>query len=162
MYLSRFTERVNLVMRGDDIYSSMSDYLADRVVANRRVQLRTHCELRAVSGAQFLEKVTLEDNRTRQQIEEPSGGVFVFIGAIPVTDFLGADVARNSAGFVLTGSDVPKEAWKRPDRSPFSLESSVPGILVAGDCRQGSTKRVAFAVGDGALAVTCLHELFGT
>jgi thioredoxin reductase (NADPH) len=149
-------------MRGDDIYSSMSDYLADRVVANRRVQLRTHCELRAASGAQFLEKVSLEDNRTKQQTDEASGGVFVFIGAIPVTDFLAVDVARNSAGFVLTGSDVPKDAWKRTDRSPFFLESSVPGILVAGDCRQGSTKRVAFAVGDGALAVTCLHELFGT
>jgi len=162
MYLSRFTERVNLVMRGNDIYSSMSDYLADRVVANRRIQLRTHCELRSVSGAQFLENVTLEDNRTSQLTEEPSGGVFVFIGAIPVTDFLGVDIARNSTGFVLTGSDVPKEAWKRNDRNPFPLESSVPGILVAGDCRQGSTKRVAFAVGDGALAVTCLHELFGT
>ena len=162
MYLSRFTERVNLVMRGDNLYSSMSDYLADRIVANRRVQLRAHCELRSVSGGRLLERVTLEDNRTGQQTEEPSGGVFVFIGAVPVTDFLSANVARNRTGFVLIGSDIPEGEWKRTDRGPFPLESSVPGILVAGDCRQGSTKRVAFAVGDGALAVTCLHELFGT
>jgi len=162
MFLSRFTDQVNLIVRGENIYASMSDYLADRIVANRRVQVRPHSELRAVAGQRVLNQVTLEDNRTGRQTDEPSGGVFVFIGAVPVTDFLAPEVARDRAGFVLTGGNIPAGAWPRVERGPLPLESTVPGILAAGDCRHGTTKRVAFAVGDGALAVTCLHELFGT
>jgi thioredoxin reductase (NADPH) len=162
MFLSRFTAQVNLIVRGDNLYASMSDYLADRIVANRHVQVRLHGELRGVTGRNLLERVTLEDNRTGQQSEEPSGGVFIFIGAVPATQFLGPEIARDQAGYVLTGSNLPAGAWPAGGRGPLPLELSVPGILAAGDCRHGSTKRVAFAVGDGAFAVTCLHELFGT
>jgi thioredoxin reductase (NADPH) len=162
MYLSKFTDRVNLIVRGDDLYSSMSDYLADRVACNSRVQVRLHSELRKVRGTQSLEAVTIEETKGRVLSEEASGGVFVFIGAIPATGFLGTEVARDPDGFILTGADIPASAWPRTDRPPLPLETSVPGLLAAGDCRAASTKRVAFAIGDGALAVTCLHELFGT
>lgn len=162
MYLSRFTDQVNLVVRGDSLYASMSDYLADRIMVNARVKLRLRCELRAVSGIRAVERVTLEDTAKGVRHDEASGGVFVFIGAVPVTRFLGEEVARDGAGFLLTGSGLPAGKWPRADRVPLPLETSVPGLLAAGDCRAGSTKRVAFAIGDGALAVTCLHELFGT
>jgi len=162
MYLSQFTDRVNLIVRGNDIYSSMSDYLADRIVSNPRVQLRLHSQLRRVRGAQSLAAVMIEDTTSHILSEETSGGVFVFIGAIPATGFLGSEVARDPDGFIRTGANIPPGAWPRADRQPLPLETSMPGLLAAGDCRVASTKRVAFAVGDGALAVTCLHQLFGT
>ncbi len=163
MYLSRFADCVNLVVRGGNIYDSMSDYLADRIVANTRVRLRLRTELRAVHGeAHTLRAVTLENTAEGTCHEEPSGGVFVFIGATPATRFLPPEVARDEHGFLLTGADVPAPRWPRADRAPLPLETSVPGVLAAGDCRAASTKRVAAAVGDGALAVTCLHDLFGT
>lgn len=162
MYLSQFTDQVNLVVRGKDIYSSMSDYLADRIVSNPSVRLRLSSELRKASGTHSLETVTIEETTSCIQSEETSGGVFVFIGAIPATGFLGAKVARDPEGFIFTGANIPSGVWSRTDRQPLPLETSVPGLLAAGDCRVASTKRVAFAIGDGALAVTCLHELFGT
>ncbi len=163
MYLSRFARCVNLVVRGGNIYDSMSDYLADRVVANPRVHLRLRTELRAVDGeAHALRTVTLEDTARATRHTEPSGGVFVFIGATPATRFLPPEVARDDHGFLFTGPDIPAGLWPLTERAPLPLETSVPGLLAAGDCRATSTKRVAAAVGDGALAVTCLHELFGT
>jgi thioredoxin reductase (NADPH) len=160
MYLSQFTDRVDLIVRGEDIYSSMSDYLADRIVSNPKVRVRLRCELRKVGGARLLETVTIEETASGARSEEVSGGVFVFIGAVPATGFLGTEVARDPDGFIYTGVNVPPEAWPLADRQPLPLETSVPGLLAAGDCRVASTKRVAFAVGDGALAVTCLHDLF--
>jgi len=160
MYLSQFTERVDLIVRGGDIYSSMSDYLADRIVSNPKVRVRRRCELRKVGGVRLLETATIEETTSGVQSEEVSGGVFVFIGAVPATGFLGMEVARDPDGFIYTGVNVPPGAWPRTDRQPLPLETSVPGLLAAGDCRVASTKRVAFAVGDGALAVTCLHDLF--
>jgi thioredoxin reductase (NADPH) len=163
MYLSQFTAQVNLVVRGGAIHDSMSDYLADRVVANPRVHLRLRHELREVRGeGGALRTVTLEDTARGSRHEEASGGVFVFIGATPATRFLPPAVARDQHGFLLTGADLPGHSWPLTERPPLSLETSVPGLLAAGDCRGASTKRVAFAVGDGALAVTCLHDLFGT
>jgi thioredoxin reductase (NADPH) len=160
MYLSQFADRVDLIVRGEDIYSSMSDYLADRIVSNPKVRVRLRCELRKVGGARLLETVTIEETATGARSEEVSGGVFVFIGAVPATGFLGKEVARDPDGFIYTGVNIPPGAWPRTDRAPLPLETSVPGLLAAGDCRVASTKRVAFAVGDGALAVTCLHDLF--
>ena len=89
-------------------------------------------------------------------------GVFIFIGAKPRTDFLPAELARDDKGFALTGSAVAKlESWKE-QRLPEALETSLPGVFASGDCRSGTTKRVAFAIGDGALAVSCVHNLLGT
>jgi len=94
---------------------------------------------------------------------EESSGIFIFIGASPCTDFLGDAILKDGKGFVITGSDVVSAGkWPLNSRRPEPLETSCPGVFVAGDCRSRTTKRVAFAVGDGAFAVTCVHEILGT
>jgi thioredoxin reductase (NADPH) len=107
--------------------------------------------------------VHLENTATGETVVEESCGIFIFIGATPCTDFLGDSITKDEKGFVVTGHDlVELGKWPLPDRAPQPLETSCPGIFVAGDCRSRTTKRVAFAVGDGALAVTCVHDLLGT
>jgi thioredoxin reductase (NADPH) len=163
MYLSKFSEKVSLVVRGGDLRKTMSSYLSERVESNPRISVRLHTELRAVEGTACLEKVHVENTSTGQTTIEESCGVFIFIGANPCTDFLGDEVLKDDKGFVVTGSDLLASGkWPLPDRAPQPLETSCPGIFVAGDCRSRTTKRVAFAVGDGALAVTCVHDLLGT
>jgi thioredoxin reductase (NADPH) len=91
------------------------------------------------------------------------GKRFRFIGAAPCTDFLGDRISKDEKGFLIAGAElVAKGTWPDPNRLPHALETSCPGIFAAGDCRSGTTKRVASAVGDGALAVTCVHDLLGT
>jgi thioredoxin reductase (NADPH) len=104
--------------------------------------------------------MALRNNATKAERRVPCAAVFVFIGAEPSAEWLPADIARDANGYVLTGTDVVRSgAWPRGDRDPCPLETTVPGILAAGDIRSGSTKRVGFAVGDGSLAVTCAHRL---
>ena len=163
MFLSRFNANVNLVVRGGDLRKSMSSYLAERVEANSRVHVRLHSELRAVAGADSLEQVSIENVATSETMVEDSCAVFIFIGAAPRTDFLGDKISKDQKGFLITGAElIAKGAWPDPNRLPGALETSCPGIFAAGDCRSGTTKRVASAVGDGALAVTCVHDLLGT
>jgi len=163
MYLSKFSEKVNLVVRGQDLRKNMSTYLAERVESNPRITIRLHTELRAVEGTTSLKKVHLEDTATGQTTREESCGAFIFIGATPCTDFLSDAILKDDKGFIVTGHElVTSGKWPSPERGPQLLETSCPGIFVAGDCRSGTTKRVAFAVGDGALAVTCVHDFLGT
>jgi len=163
MYLSRFSDRVQLVVRGGDLRKSMSSYLSERVEANPRIRLRFYHELRAVEGIDCLEKVHLEDTATGEFSVEDSAGIFIFIGATPCTAFLGDQLCKDPQGFLLTGADTAAcGAWPLTTRQPCTLETSVPGVFVAGDCRARTAKRVAFAVGDGALAVNCVHDLLGT
>lgn len=162
MFLSKFSPEVNLVVRGGSLQKSMSSYLSERVEANGRIRVRLHTEARAVAGGECLETLTLENTATGERTTEASGGMFVFIGASPCTDFLGGGIGRDDKGFVLAGAQAAASgAWKLA-RPPGALETTCPGIFVAGDCRSRTTKRVAFAVGDGALAVTCVHDLLGT
>jgi thioredoxin reductase (NADPH) len=163
MYLSKFSEKVNLVVRGGDLRKSMSSYLAERVESNPRVNIRLQTELREVEGTSSLEKVRLENTSTGQTTLEESCGAFIFIGANPCTGFLGDEVLKDDKGFVVTGCELAASGkWPLQNRAPHPLETSCPGVFVAGDCRSRTTKRVAFAVGDGALAVTCVHDLLGT
>jgi thioredoxin reductase (NADPH) len=163
MYLSKFSEKVNLVVRGGDLRKTMSTYLSERVESNPRINVRLNTELRVVEGTASLEKVHLEDTAAGQTTIEESCGVFIFIGANPCTGFLGESVLKDEKGFVVTGNELLASGkWPLRDRAPQPLETSCPGIFVAGDCRSRTTKRVAFAVGDGALAVTCVHDMLGT
>jgi len=163
MYLSKFSGNVNLVVRGGNLRKNMSTYLAERVESNPRVNIRLHTELRELEGTSCLEKVHLENTSTGETSVEESCGVFIFIGANPCTDFLGDEVLKDDKGFVVTGTELAASGkWPLRDRAPGALETSCPGIFVAGDCRSRTTKRVAFAVGDGAFAVTCVHDLLGT
>ncbi|MGB8355902.1 MAG: FAD-dependent oxidoreductase [Chthoniobacteraceae bacterium] len=163
MFLSKHNAHINLIVRGGDLRKSMSSYLSERVDANPRITVRLHSELRALKGVDMLEKVTIENTSTGETSEDDSCGVFVFIGATPCTDFLGDDVCKDERGFLKTGADVVAcGKWPSKTRLPCILETSVPGIFAAGDCRSGTTKRVAFSVGDGSLAVNCVHDFLGT
>jgi thioredoxin reductase (NADPH) len=163
MFLSRFNAKVNLVVRGGDLRKSMSSYLAERVEANPRIFVRLRSELRAVRGVDSLEQVIIEDIAKSETTVEESCAVFIFVGATPCTGFLDDRISKDGKGFVITGAElITNETWPDPNRMPQPLETSRPGIFAAGDCRSGTTKRVAFAVGDGALAVTCVHAFLGT
>lgn len=162
MFLSQFAAEVNLIIRGDDLTKSMSSYLSDRVLLNDNIKIRKHTEVVDVAGENRLERVSLKNNQTNETVTEDSSGLFIFIGASPYTDFLDDKIAKDEKGFVLAGPQVMQANRWSEERSPCALESSSPGLFTSGDCRSGTTKRVAFAIGDGALAVTCVHEYLGT
>jgi thioredoxin reductase (NADPH) len=162
VYFSRYASKVTLTVRGDSLERSMSHYLIEQIREIERIEVRTCTEVVACQGDGHLEQVTLRN--TVQSTEECVGAshVFVFIGAAPLTEWLPDDVARDTAGFVLTGTDLLEDG-RRPtawglDRDPYPLESSIPGVFVAGDVRSTSVKRVASAVGEGAMAVTLVHR----
>src|SRR6516225_5852686 len=139
---------------------SMSEYLAERIRAASNVVIHEQTEIDALHGGRYLEAIRLRNNLTGAATQLPCAAVFVFIGAEPAAEWLPAEIARDAKGFVLTGADVlPSGLWPRSDREPCPLETSVPGVLAAGDLRAGSVKRVGFAVGDGSLAVAFAHRL---
>ncbi len=138
----------------------MSEYLVARIRAAANVVVHEQTEIEALHGDSHLEAIRLRNNLTGAATQLPCAAVFVFIGADPAAEWLPAEIARDAKGFVLTGTDVMATGlWPRSDREPCPLETSVPGVLAAGDIRAGSVKRVGFAVGDGSLAVTCAHRL---
>jgi thioredoxin reductase (NADPH) len=162
MYFSRFAKKVTLLVRGDSLESSMSYYLIQQLQQKDNVTVRTRCEVVGAEGQGHLQAITICDGKNGMTATVECGYLFVFIGAEPRTDWLGDTVARDERGFVYTGPDLltngtrPK-GWDR-DRDPFYLECSVPGIFAAGDVRANSVKRVASAVGEGAMAVTLVHR----
>jgi thioredoxin reductase (NADPH) len=138
----------------------MSDYLAQRIRATANIVVHEHTQIEAVHGDRIPEAIVLRNNVTKSEQQVPCSAVFVFIGAEPSAEWLPIEIARDANGYVLTGTDVARSGlWPRRDRDPCPLETTVPGILAAGDIRSGTVKRVGFAVGDGSLAVTCAHRL---
>src|SRR5208337_2207581 len=126
------------------------------------VQLWTHAEVIAVHGDTHLEEISVACSDTNTVERVPASAMLIYIGALPRTDWLDRTVARDERGFVLAGPDLLKDgklpAGWNVDRAPFLLESSVPGVFVVGDVRHGSIKRVASAVGEGAIAVQFIHR----
>jgi thioredoxin reductase (NADPH) len=141
----------------------MSDYLVGRIRGTPNIKLHEGTQITAVHGDRRLDRITLTTvapGGAKTETGLPISAVFVFIGAEPGCQWLPAGVARDSLGYILTGVDALKSGqWPLKDREPCPLETTIPGILAAGDIRAGSTKRVGFAVGDGSLAVTCVHKL---
>ncbi len=146
----------------------MSDYLVGRIRAKPNIAVHEGVEISDVHGERRLESVTLRafnPNGAAATTAEPSetlpiAATFVFIGADPGCSWLPETLARDHLGYILTGIDALRSGrWPLKDRDPCPLETTIPGILAAGDIRAGSTKRVGFAVGDGSLAVTCVHKL---
>jgi thioredoxin reductase (NADPH) len=153
------SRKVHLLVRRT-LGPSMSEYLVGRIRAAPNVVVHEQTEITALHGDRLLEAIRLRNNVTGAAAQLPCAAVFVFIGAEPAAEWLPAEIARDAKGFVLTGSDVIASGlWPRSDREPCKLETSVPGVLAAGDIRAGSVKRVGFAVGDGSLAVACAHQL---
>ncbi|GAA0355109.1 FAD-dependent oxidoreductase [Actinoallomurus spadix] len=162
VFFSHHARSVTLLVRGPNLERSMSHYLIEQLrdLPNVRVRVRTTVE--AVDGDEHLERVTLRDADTGRTETMATNHLFVFIGAAPRTEWLGETIARDAHGFVCTGPDLLSEG-RRPagwtlDRDPLYLESSVPGVFVAGDVRSQSVKRVASAVGEGAMAVALVHR----
>ena len=163
--LARYAKRVTLVVRGPSLEASMSQYLIERITADPAIEVRFHTEVAAAHGDGHLESVSLAERGTGRTDEVPTSWLFVFIGASPRTDWLGNDVVRDEHGFVVTGQDlaVIDAARRWPlARSPFALETSVPGVFAAGDVRRDSMKRVASAVGEGAMAIYHVHRYLAT
>ncbi len=157
MFLSQFAQKVSLIVRGDNLQKSMSSYLSRRISANEKIQIRYCTEVASIEGVEHIRAVSLRDAEGRET-RETTAGLFVFIGAKPRTDFLPSSLAKDKNGFLLTGAAAAAlPAWQE-DRPPCALETSLPGVFAAGDCRSNTTKRVAFAIGDGAHAVTCVHD----
>jgi len=153
------SRQVHLLVRRT-LGPGMSEYLTERIRAAPNVVVHEHTEIESLHGGRHLEAIRLRNKHTGAAAPQPCAAVFVFIGAEPAAEWLPAEIARDAKGFVLTGSDVVASGlWPRPDRQPCPLETSVPGVLAAGDMRAGSVKRVGFAVGDGSLAVACAHRL---
>jgi thioredoxin reductase (NADPH) len=159
MFLSQTASEVSLLVRGSDL-RKMSSYLSERLLANNKVRIRYRTEVVGVEGVEHISALHIREPDGNVKTEFTSG-LFVFIGAKPRTDFLPASLARNEKGFLLTGPEVARlPAWREP-RPPCTVETSLPGVFAAGDCRNGTPKRVAFAIGDGAAAVTSVHNFFG-
>jgi thioredoxin reductase (NADPH) len=161
--LSRFAKRVVLVVRGADLGASMSSYLVSRIEASPSIEVRLRSQVVAARGDGHLESLTLADRDSGATEAVPTSWLFVFIGAAPRTDWLGAAVARDEHGFVLTGPErlAGLGPWPLP-RPPYALETSVPGVFAAGDVRLDSMKRVASAVGEGSMAVQLVHRYLAT
>jgi thioredoxin reductase (NADPH) len=153
--------RVSMVVRGDSIEGSMSHYLVERIRAEPNLEVRLNATVVEAHGDDLLQGVTIDEAGARTRLE--TSGLFVFVGAAPNTGWLGGLVARGAHGFVLSGPqvsrsrDAGRKRWPL-ERDPYLLETSVPGVFVAGDVREQSVKRVASAVGEGAMAVSFIHQ----
>jgi len=162
MNFAKFAERVVILVRGDSLASTMSQYLIDQIKEMPNIQLWAHASVSEVHGDTHLEEISILCSDTNKMERVPANSMFIFIGALPRTDWLGSLVERDERGFLLTGPDLVRDGqhpkgWAL-DRDPFLLETNVPGIFAVGDVRHGSVKRVASGVGEGSVAVQFIHQ----
>jgi thioredoxin reductase (NADPH) len=158
LHLSRYAERVNLLVRGDSLAASMSHYLVDQLDAAENVELRLCTDVTGGSGDPRLEALTLRDRNTGETETVQAAALFVLIGARPNTDWLPEAVARDDYGYVLTGSDIGPDAGWLLERPPRTFETTLPGVFAVGDVNHASIARVASAVGDGSAVIKQVHE----
>ena len=161
MNFSRYAKRVTMLVRGESLGATMSQYLIDDIAQTSNIQLEFGATLVAVNGEEKLETISISC-RSGTVETVPAGSVFIFIGAAPRTEWLDGFLERDDHGFILTGPDLPRHD-KRPrgwplERDPFLLETSVPGVFAVGDVRHGSIKRVASSVGEGSIAIQFVHR----
>jgi len=165
VFFSRTARSVTIVVRGDSLERSMSQYLIAQLQQLPNIRVRTNSEVVGAKGNDHLERVRIADGKAGTEEEVETSWLFVFIGAEPCTEWLGKEVLRDDKGFVRTGPDLVVDGQPPPDwpleRHPYFLETSVPGVFAAGDVRGQSVKRVASAVGEGAMAVTLIHRYVG-
>jgi thioredoxin reductase (NADPH) len=162
MHFSRYADHVHMLVRGKSLESSMSKYLIDQIEATPNITVETGTEVIGMGGDTHLECLTLKTSRGEEARQASS--LFIFIGAAPKTDWMPADLCRDSKGFILAGPDLKAQSpksWKL-ERDPYLLETSVPGIFVAGDVRFNSVKRCASAVGEGSIAIQFVHQYLAT
>ncbi|HTL18094.1 MAG TPA: FAD-dependent oxidoreductase [Patescibacteria group bacterium] len=165
MYFSKFARQVTMLVRGNSLSDSMSQYLEDQIGATRNIEVKLNSSVIAVEGVDHCEKITIENNKTKSTETLPASALLIYAGAVPRTDWLAGIVERDAQGYLISGQHLMLEG-KRPsgwgvDRDPFYLETSVPGIFVAGDVRHRSAKGVTSGVGEGAMAVKLVHQYLG-
>jgi thioredoxin reductase (NADPH) len=160
MYFSKYARKVTMLVRADDLQKSMSKYLIDQIESTSNIEVESCCQVVEAMGEDRLSCLRLSGKDGEKVV--PANGLYIFIGAVPNTDWLPGTIMRDANGFLLSGSDLKVDGkmgktWNQP-RDPYLLETSVPGIFVAGDVRHGSIKRVASAVGEGSIAVQFVHQ----
>lgn len=160
MFLSeRYSDTVHMLVRGSDLKASMSAYLVDRINDTENIKVHYGCEISKLVEDGILRGVEFT-NREGGVDKLDVSALYVFIGAEPQVDWLPAEVARDNKGFIYTGGDAAvRSDWPLESRAPCALETTIPHLFAAGDVRSSSTKRVGFAVGDGALAIACIHSV---
>jgi thioredoxin reductase (NADPH) len=158
VFLAGHARRVLLLIRGDDLYKNMSSYLARRIEQTANIELVSNTTIRRMNGDTHLVSVETVNSKTGEERTVETPGVFSFIGADPRTNWLPPEIERDAKGFVRTGAALARSRYWTSARQPFLLETSRPGVFAAGDVRSGSVKRVASAVGEGAMAVQFVHE----
>ena len=162
MYFSRYARSVTLLVRADSLAKSMSQYLIDQIAATENIKVQTHAQVVEVQGERNLETICVLHTDTNEVQRVPARALFIFIGAMPNTEWLGGLLDRDQQGFILSGPDLTRDGRRLSSwtvkRLPFLLETSIPGIFVAGDVRSGSVKRVASSVGEGSIAVQFVHH----
>jgi len=162
MNFAKYADRVVIVVRGSSLSSTMSQYLIDQIKETPNIQIWPQASVQEVHGETHLEEISFLCSDTGKVERVPAGSMFIFIGALPRTDWLAGVVERDERGFILTGPDLIRNG-QRPkgwtlERDPFLLETNVPGIFAVGDVRHGSVKRVASGVGEGSVAVQFIHQ----
>ncbi|OMP77017.1 MULTISPECIES: FAD-dependent oxidoreductase [unclassified Chitinophaga] len=162
MYLSKFARNVNILIRREDLSSTMSAYLIDRIVETDNIHVRPFAEVVEARGSDRLECLIISNTKTGEQTQEHADGLYIFIGAKPFTEWLEMNIIKNDKGFIETGRDLfthPEfeQIWKQ-QRDPYLLETSCPGIFAAGDVRANAMNRVAAAVGEGSMAISFVHK----
>src|SRR3712207_1871738 len=165
VYLSRFARSVCLLIRGGSLDAPMSSYLIEQIAGIPNISVRSCCSVVGAQGDGHLASITVQAATTGERETLPASHLFVFIGGAPRTAWLDGGGARDEHGFIPTGpallTDGRRPPGWVPDRDPYFLETSLPGVFVAGDARSESVKRVASAVGEGAMAVTLVHRYLG-
>jgi thioredoxin reductase (NADPH) len=162
MNFAKYADRVVILVRGDSLSSTMSQYLIDQIKEMPNIQVWAHASVAEVHGDTHLEEISILCSDTDKVERVPASAMFIFIGALPRTDWLATVVERDERGFILAGPDLIRDG-QRPkgwtlDRDPYLLETNVPGIFAVGDVRHGSIKRVASGVGEGSVAVQFIHQ----
>jgi thioredoxin reductase (NADPH) len=162
MYFSRYARTVTMLVRGESLAKNMSQYLIDQIHQTANIIVRTFTSIAKADGTTNLEMLTLVNNQTGEQETVPASSLFIFIGAMPRTDWLASQIQRDAQGFIITGPYLSApgqrpQGWQL-ERDPFLMETNIPGVFAAGDVRHGSIKRVASSVGEGSIAVQFVHR----
>ena len=158
LHLARYARRVTILVRSDSVETGMASYLVREIAATPNVEVRLRTSVIGGGGDGHLQELVLREGAGEEETVA-ADGLFVLVGARPHTDWLPGEIARDDRGFLLTGEDISDAGDWPLDRHPFALETSMPGVLAAGDVRHGSVKRVASAVGEGSIAVHVVHDL---
>jgi thioredoxin reductase (NADPH) len=162
LHFARYARRVTMIVRGDSLEKSMSQYLVDQIKKTPNIHFELNSSVAEVHGESHLEEVSIYCSASGETHRLPANYLFILIGAQPHTEWLAGVVERDERGFILTGPDLMRDG-KRPrgwqlERDPYLLETSVPGIFAVGDVRKGSIKRVASGVGEGSVAISFVHQ----